>query len=200
MSLFATGFSGTGHAPQRVMILIYLLVWALATIAQQSQATTLSRASFDDLVQKSTSIVRGRVTGSYSAARGSSIYTYHKVQVLDRWKGLAATQVEVQVPGGTFDGQQQNIVGAPQFTEGAEYVFFLWTGPSGATHLLGLSQGVLDVTTNAAGEAVVAGQVTDAMVLDSATGRATGSEPLRMKLSDFSSRVTGALNKGASAK
>ena len=174
-------------------------MWALASLLP-GQATTLSRASFDDLVQKSTGIVRGRVTGSYSAARGSSIYTYHKIQVLDRWKGLASAQVEVQVPGGTFNGQQQNIVGTPQLTEGAEYVFFLWTGPSGATHLLGLSQGVLDVTTNAAGEAIVAGQVTDAMVLDSATGRATGSEPLRMKLIDFSSRVTGALKGGASAK
>ena len=199
MSLFSMSFSGIGHAPQREMIRISLLVWALAAIAQPSQATTLSRASFDDLVQKSTSIVRGRVTGSYSATRGSSIYTYHKIQVLDRWKGLASAQVEVQVPGGTFNGQQQNIAGTPQLTEGAEYVFFLWTGPSGATHLLGLSQGVLDVTTNAAGEAIVAGQVTDAMVLDS-VGRATGPEPLRMKLSDFSSRVSGALKGGASAK
>ena len=200
MRLFSMTFSGTGSAFQRAMIRISLVVWTLATIAQQSQATTLSRASFDDLVQKSTSIVRGRVTGSYSAARGSSIYTYHKIQVLDRWKGLAAAQVEVQVPGGTFHGQQQNIVGTPLLTEGSEYVFFLWTGPSGATHLLGLSQGVLDVTTNAAGEAIVAGQVTDAMVLDSATGRPTGSEPLRMKLSDFSSRVTGALKGAASTK
>jgi hypothetical protein len=151
-------------------------------------------------VQKSTSIVRGRVTGSYATARGSSIYTYHKVQVLDRWKGLAAAQVEVQVPGGTFNGQLQNFGGTPQLTEGAEYVFFLWTGPSGTTHLLGLSQGLLDVTTNAVGEAIVASQVTDAMVLDSATGRPAGSEPLRMKLSDFSSRVTGALKGGATAK
>ena len=182
------------------MIRISLVVWALAAIAQPSQATTLSRASFDDLVQKSTSIVRGRLTGSYATARGSSIYTYHKIQVLDRWKGLAAAQVEVQVPGGTFHGQQQHIVGAPLLSEGAEYVFFLWTGPSGTTHLLGLSQGVLDVTTNAAGEAIVAGQVTDAMVLDSATGRATGSEPLRMKLSDFSNRVTGALKGAISTK
>ena len=177
------------------MIRISLLVCVLA-----AQATTVSRASFDDLVQKSTSIVRGRVTGSYSASRGSSIYTYHKIQVLERWKGLAAAQVEVQVPGGTFQGQQQNFAGTPQLTEGAEYVFFLWTGPSGATHLLGLSQGVLDVTTNAAGESIVAGQVTDALALDSATGKATDVEPLRMKLSDFSNRVSGALKGGASAK
>jgi len=171
-----------------------LLAWVLA-----AQATTLSKASFDDLVQQSTGIVRGRVTGSYSAARGSSIYTYHKIQVLERWKGLAAAQVEVQVPGGTFQGQQQNFAGTPQLTEGAEYVFFLWTGPSGATHLLGLSQGVLDVTANAAGELIVAGQVTDALVLDSA-GKGAVPEPLRMKLSDFSNRVSGALRGGVSAK
>ena len=180
------------------MIRGFLLLWGLAAFVE-AQATTVSRASFDDLVQKSTSIVRGRVTGSYSATRGSSIYTYHKIQVLERWKGLTATQVEVQVPGGTFQGQQQNFAGTPQLTEGAEYVFFLWTGPSGTTHLLGLSQGVLDVTTNAAGESIVAGQVTDALALDSATGKATDVEPLRMKLSDFSNRVSGAL-RGVSAK
>jgi len=191
--------SGMAHALTRLMIRISVLVWALAALAP-AQATTVSRASFDDLVQKSTAIVRARVTGSYSAARGSLIYTYYKIQVLDHWKGPASTQVEVQVPGGTFNGQQQNIAGTPQLTEGAEYVFFLWTGPSGATHLLGLSQGVLDMSTNAAGEAVVAGQVTDAMVIDSATGRATSAEPLRMKLSDFSSRVSGALKGGVSAK
>src|SRR5262249_22901126 len=166
MYLFATVLSGRVPAPRRAMMRISLLMWVLA-----AQATTLSRASFDDLVQKSTGIVRGRVTGSFSATRGSSIYTYHKIQVLERWKGLAAAQVEVQVPGGTFQGQQQNFAGTPQLTEGAEYVFFLWTGPSGVTHLLGLSQGVLDVTTNAAGEVILAGQVTDALVLDSATGK-----------------------------
>jgi hypothetical protein len=199
MPLFATALSGMAHALPGAMIRISLLVWALAALVP-AQATTLGRASFDDLVQKSTSIVRGRVSGSYGTAHGSLIYTYYKIQVLDRWKGLAAAQVEVQVPGGTFNGQQQNIAGTPQLTEGAEYVFFLWMGPSRATHLLGLSQGVLDVSTNAAGESTVAGQVADAMVLDSATGRATSAEPLRMKLSDFSSRVSGALKGGVSDK
>ena len=78
--------SGMAHALTRLMIRISVLVWALAALAP-AQATTVSRASFDDLVQKSTAIVRARVTGSYSAARGSLIYTYYKIQVLDRWKG-----------------------------------------------------------------------------------------------------------------
>ena len=42
------------------MIRVSLLVWALAALIP-AQATTLGRASFDDLVQKSTGIVRGRV-------------------------------------------------------------------------------------------------------------------------------------------
>jgi hypothetical protein len=191
--------SGTADALNRAMIRIFLVVCLLGALLP-AEATTLSKASFDDLVQKSTGIVRGRVQGSYSASRGSLIYTYYKIQVLDRWKGAASAQVEVQIPGGTFSGQQQNIAGAPQLTEGAEYVFFLWMGPSGATHLLGLSQGVLDITTNAAGELVVAGQVTDALVLDSASGNVTGQAPLRMKLSEFSSRVAGSLKGGASSK
>ena len=181
------------------MIRLSLVVWALVSLIP-AQATTLGKASFDDLVQKSTGIVRGRVTGSYTAPRGSLIDTYYKIQVLDRWKGTAAAQVEVRVPGGTFNGQQQPIAGAPQLTEGAAYVFFLWTGPSGATQLLGLSQGVLDVSTNDAGEMVVASQITDALMVDSATGQAASQQPLRMKLADFGSRVNGALKAAGNTK
>ncbi|HTM52156.1 MAG TPA: hypothetical protein VL285_25850 [Bryobacteraceae bacterium] len=180
------------------MIRLSLFLCALAGLST-AEATTLSRVSFEDLVQKSTGIVRGRIVGSYSDVRGSLIYTYYKVQVEDRWKGAAAAQVEVQIPGGTFGGQQQNYLGTPQLTEGAEYVFFLWTGPSGANHLLGLSQGILDVTRDGNGEVVLQGQATDALVMDSA-GRNTAAEPLRMKLSDFGTRVSGALKAGAKAK
>ena len=181
------------------MIRLSVLVLALATLIP-ARATTLTRASFDDLVQKSTSIVRGRVTGSYSAAQGPLVYTYYRIQVLDRWKGPAAPQVEAQVPGGSINGLQQPIAGAPQLTEGAEYVFFLWTGPSGANYLLGLSQGVLDISKNAAGESIVAGRVTDALVLDSATGDPAPQEPLRMKLSDFTNRVVLSLKGSPSPK
>ena len=181
------------------MIRMSGLVWALAALIS-AQATTVTKASFDDLAAKSTSIVRGRVLGSYTATRGSLIYTYYKIQVLDRWKGPATPQVEVQVPGGSSNGLQQNVAGAPELTEGAQYVLFLWTGPSRATHLLGLSQGVLDVSTNAAGEVTVVRPASDAVVVDSATGLPSGPEPLQMKLSDFSNRVAAALKGGGATK
>jgi len=173
------------------------LAWMLAAFLP-AQATTVTRASLDDLIQKSTSIVRGRVVGSSTAARGSLVYTYYKIQVLERWKGTDGDQLQVQVPGGSFNGMQQNIAGTPQLAGGSEYVFFLWTGPSRAIHLLGLSQGVLDVVKDAGGAALVIRQASEAQVLDSTTGATAGQDPLQMKLSDFSARITRTL-KGTGA-
>jgi hypothetical protein len=183
MALFAIGSSGKQDASQRVMIRIATLVWTLASLIP-AQATTLRRASLDDLIQTSTSIVRARVAGSFTASQGLLTYTHYTIQVLDRWKGPAAAQVDVQVPQAS---------GAPQFTAGSQYVFFLWTGPSGANHLLGLSQGALDVTTDAAGNTIVVRQPTEALVLDPGTGTTGSQDPMQMKLSDFASRVTSAL-------
>ena len=170
------------------MIRIPTLVCALAALIP-AQATTLRRASLDDLIQTSTSIVRARVTASFTATKGSLIYTHYTVQVLDRWKGPVAAQVDVQIPEGS---------GTPQFVAGSEYVFFLWTGPSGANHLLGLSQGALDVAKDAAGNTIVVRQPSEAMVLDPATGATSSQDPLQMKLSEFAGRVSSAL-KGRSA-
>jgi hypothetical protein len=118
------------------------------------------------------------------------VYTYYKIQVLDQLKGTATEQVQVQVPGGLYGGVQQSIAGAPRLADGSEYVFFLWSGPSGARHLLGLSQGVLDVTKNAAGDLMVARQASEAMVIDAATGESGSQDTVRMKLSEFNSRVS----------
>jgi hypothetical protein len=190
--LFATGLSGREDASESLMIRMSMLVWALALLVP-AQATTLRRASLDDLIQTSTAIVHGSVVKSYTASRGLLTYTHYTVQVLDRWKGPASAQVDVQVPC-------CNISGAPQFSAGAEYVFFLWTGPSGANYLLGLSQGALDVTTDASGNVIVVRQSSEALVLNPVTGAETTQDPMQMKLSDFAGRVTSALKGGNSAK
>src|SRR5213593_3473341 len=149
MPFLSISLSGIRDAISRPMIRLSTILCALAALVP-AQATTLTRASLDDLIQKSNSIVRGRVVGASASAKGVLVYTYYKIQILERLKGPAADQVQVQVPGGSFNGIRQNIAGAPQLADGSEYVFFLWTGPSGATHLLGLSQGVLDVVKDSA--------------------------------------------------
>jgi hypothetical protein len=174
------------------MIRMSMLVWALASLVP-AQATTLRRASLDDLIQTSTAIVHGSVVKSYTASRGLLSYTHYTIQVLDRWKGPASNQMDVQVPC-------CNIAGAPQFSVGSDYVFFLWTGPSGANHILGLSQGALDVTTDASGNVIVVRQSSEALVLNPVTGAETTQDPMQMKLSDFVSRVSSALKGGNNAR
>jgi len=181
------------------MIRLSMLAWALAALVP-AQATTLTKASLDDLIQKSTSVVRGKVVGSSTGARGSLVYTYYKIQVLERLKGTATDQVQVQVPGGSFAGVQQSIAGAPRLADGSEYVFFLWTGPSGARHLLGLSQGVLDVIKNATGDSMVVRQASDAVVVDSATGQTGSQDTFQMRLSEFNSRVSRVVMGATSAR
>lgn len=165
------------------MIRIARLVCALCVLIP-AQGTTLRRASLDDLIYTSTSIVRARVTGSFTSSKGPLSYTHYSILVLDRWKGPAVDRVDVQVP--VADG-------APQFSAGAEYVFFLWTGPSGANHVLGLSQGALDVTTDAEGNRSVVRQPSEAL-------GGAGQDAMQMKLSDFAGRVTGALKGHGAAK
>ena len=150
-----------------------LVVFAIAS----ANATTVIKASLDDLIDKSTSIVRAKITGSYTSASGPAINTYYKIQVEEVMKGSAAAQVDVRVPGGSFHGVQQNFAGAPQLATGAEYVLFLWKGPSGTTHLLGLSQGVLDVTKDTTGNLMVVRQPID------------GLDSVRMKLSDLATKI-----------
>jgi hypothetical protein len=181
------------------MIRLSVLAWAFAPLVPMC-ATTVRSASLDDLIQTSTNVVRGRVVASSVAMRGPAIYTLYTVQVLDRWKGAAAGQLDVQVPGGTLNGVQQSVAGAPQLIIGSQYVFFLWTAPSGANLPLGLTQGVLDVATDDTGNMIVVRQATEALVLNSASGNETTQDPLRMKLADFATRVSSALKGGSAAK
>jgi len=107
--------------------------------------TTLERLSLADMARQSTSIVRARVTGSRSAYKGSAIYTYFKLQVLETWKAAPHSAnrmaTEVAIPGGAVDGIRQSVTGAPELKSGQEYVLFLWTSRSGLTQVIGLSQG-----------------------------------------------------------
>ena len=128
----------------------------LAFVAFASiRATVLQKLSMDEMIRQSTGIVRARVTGSRSVQRGATIYTLYRVQVLEAAKASPESttqEIEVAVPGGVVNGIQQIVPGAPNLTSGSEYVLFLWTGKSGLTQIIGLSQGLFGVTRNSSGK------------------------------------------------
>lgn len=175
-------------------------LWTVLLIggfAASLDAATLERLSLDEMISQSTAIVRGRVSGSYAAFRGSVIYTHYQVQVSDRWKGVGGTSLEVLVPGGVSAGLRQTYTGVPQLMEGKEYVLFLWTGRNGLTQIIGYTQGVFELPKKSGGEAMAYRAACTETMLDRDTGRPVKDSPVEMSLRSLSERIVTVMAKGA---
>jgi len=79
---------------KRCFILALVVASSLATL----QSATLERLTLDDMILRSTTIVRGKVTASWADFTGSVIYTHYQVQVIEQFKGAPRTSVEVMTP------------------------------------------------------------------------------------------------------
>ncbi len=179
----------------RVMRLVVCGI-SLALSLAQLGAATLSRLSLDDMIGQSTSIARIRVTGSYAAWRGPVIYTYYKAQIVERWKGNGGEAIEVALPGGSANGSRQDYPGTPQLTEGKEYLLFLWTSRSGLTQIIGLTQGLFDLSQDATGVLTAVRAASTNSMLDPHTGQSVKDEPIRMQLKELTTRIATTLGKG----
>src|SRR5713226_4778804 len=130
----------------------YTLLLSLAACV--APAATLERLSLEEMTARSTAIVRARAVSNSVVQVGSNIYTKTRFEVLERWRGPEGDMVDVMEPGGTLwspAGQiTQSFPGVPRFTPGQEMVLFLWTGRSGRTQVIGLTQGAFEVARNAA--------------------------------------------------
>src|SRR5437763_13034521 len=109
--------------------------------------TTLQQLSLDDMTRKSSEIVRGKVLCTGVALRGATLYTTFRVQISEQWKGAPSSQLDFVVPGGFGNGIRQTYAGAPAIADGQEFVIFLWTSASGLRQIIGLSQGLFNVST-----------------------------------------------------
>jgi hypothetical protein len=174
----------------------HLRIGCLLVLALGLQAATLEYLSLDEIAGKSTAIVRGRVVSTGTGARGALIYTRYTVQVLERLKGPESSQVDVVVLGGASQGLSQTFSGAPQLGSGVEYVLFLWTGPSGLTQIIGLSQGVFRLQKDDQGELIATRAAASETMLDPKTGRLVNDQAIRLRLTDLRSRVRTAANRG----
>jgi len=162
-----------------------------------AHAATLERLSLDDMIAQSTAIVRGTVTGSYAAMSGTIIFTYYSVQVSEQFKGSTQNTVTVAVPGGTANNLRQTFPGAPELKTGGQFVFFLWTGKSGATQILGLTQGLFKLSTGTDTDPVATRSASAELMLDRVTAKPVKDQTLVMNLSDLRARIAGALGAGA---
>lgn len=161
---------------------------ALCLVAGAS-AATLEQLSLADLIGKSTGIVRGTVQSSSVSVSGPVIYTHYTIQVSEQLKPSAGATVELVLPGGKANGVVQRFSGVPQFQAGDEYVFFLWTGPSGRTQLTGLTQGLFAVGTPGAANPVLTRAASQEAVLDAKTHRPVPSPTVSMTLTQLRAQI-----------
>jgi hypothetical protein len=177
-----------------------ILLTVAASCLTSLPGSTLQRLSLNDMIQKSTMIVRGTIQpGTSAALRGPLIYTHYQLSVTTTLKGApgqaAVQNIDVAVPGGALNGIQQPVAGAPTLTPGQDYVFFLWTSKSGLTQVIGLSQGLFNVTTNAQGQAIVSRGAASATMLDS-SGQAVADSNLQMPLAQLVGKIQSVLAGG----
>lgn len=169
-----------------VPMYIRTLILALCSTVVAS-AATLIQLSMDQMTQSATAIVRATITGSSTSQTGSTIYTHYGLQVTETLKGIAPS--EVALPGGVAGGLRQSFPGVPQLLAGSEYVLFLWISPStGIIHIVGLSQGLFNVSAQPDGTAQVARSRIGETMLDS-TGRVVQDHAIQMSLSDLKQQI-----------
>ncbi|MCX6593329.1 MAG: hypothetical protein NTZ56_17580 [Acidobacteria bacterium] len=167
---------------------IQLIATLLLVGSLHANATTLQRLSVAEMTDQATAIVRAKVHSCAAAFRGSLIYTTCTLSVIERWKGAPANTVAISIPGGTVGTQRQTFSGTPTLNPGDEQIFFLWTGRSGITQVMGLSQGVLTLEKTANGQVYATRTPTSERMLDH-TGRPVADEGVDVLLEDFKSSV-----------
>lgn len=165
------------------------VLFSLMLTAAAMTATTIEKLSLDEMTAKSTAIVRGKVSFSHVAQHGAVYYTHYKVSVYERLKGSAAAQVDVVMPGGRIGKSEQTFSGIPTFEANSEVVLFLWTSKAGMTHVIGLGQGIFNVSKDVAGQTILSrGAIREGMV-DAKTGRPVEDAWVRMTMTELQGRI-----------
>lgn len=159
-------------------------------VGAAAHAATLEKLTLDELIEKSTGIVRGVAGDARVDRRGPLLYTVYGFDVTESWKGPGAPAVQIALPGGRDGGREQRFGGVPELHAGQTYLLFLWTGPSGRTQITGLGQGVFRVVEDADGrQRVVRDPIDDVVFVPSPDGAPPDNDAVDMTLEAMDARI-----------
>ena len=167
--------------PRRGLSALAGLVLALA-VSPYLDASIVIPATLDELAGEADLIVHARVARvdtrqAPGTLRVERVVTLAVVRAL---KGSPGEVLQLVLPGGSYGRYRTVVPGVPEVAEGEEAVLFLRPLPTGATHLVGFTQGVMRVRIDpSTGQRVVAAPVMSEVagtVVRGATDR--GPQPL----------------------
>jgi hypothetical protein len=128
---------------RRFLWILFLI--GLALIAIVSQATTLSRLRFQDLVHYSYSVARVRCERSRTLLDNGEIWTDVTFRVLWQSKGNLPREIVVRQPGGKLLHLHSHVEGTPQFRPSEEVYLFLSGHPGREFYIVGWTQGTFRI-------------------------------------------------------
>jgi hypothetical protein len=133
------------------------------SLPRSLDASVVIPATLDELAGEAGLIVHARIA-RVDARQAPGTQRVERVVTLDvlrALKGSPGAALQLVLPGGTFGRYRTVVPGVPEVAAGDEAVLFLHPTPSGATHLVGFSQGVLRVRVDpSTGQRMVAAPVT----------------------------------------
>ncbi len=121
--------------------------------APDASALTVLPRDFDALVAQAETVFKGTVTGQESAWTGEGqnrhIVTRVTFQVLETYKGIAASSQTLEFLGGTVDDKTLLVPGMPKFSVGETAVLFAVGNGQQICPLVGAYQGRFQVRRDA---------------------------------------------------
>ena len=128
-----------------LLSVLLLQVFSLVTLPPSARALTATTRDFEGLVARAETIFKGTVRGQESFWRGDGpnrhVATRVTFQVLETYKGVAASSQTLEFLGGTLDGRSTRVPGAPQFALGETAVLFVVGNGEQFCPLVGAFQG-----------------------------------------------------------
>ena len=120
----------------------------LPLICLAAQATLVPALNLRSLIDQSEIIAHGRVTHFWAAwdSAHKYIWTHYRLEIIDLVRGNAGASVTVSEPGGSLDGVNMRISGAPEYGVGETAIVFLYRTPVGYLRATGFGQGKYTVT------------------------------------------------------
>jgi hypothetical protein len=137
----------------KTKVISAVLVCLTALVGFPAQATTLKRASLEDLISSADHIFVGRVAATESRWVGKKILTSSSIAVSRTVKGAPGQSFTLTTLGGRVGAIAQTVPSSPRLQEGQEVVVF--AGRAGGHNVIVyMNQGLFDVIT-AGGEKYV---------------------------------------------
>jgi hypothetical protein len=135
------------------------LCFLVAGLASSAMATSsFAPLKIEELTERSSDIVVGRVAGFQSVAEGNQIFTYVEIRIDNVWKGKGQDKggrLIVRMLGGVASGLRMRVIGAPCFRRDEEVALFLTKDGSGALSVASLAEGKFSIVRDRTSATVV---------------------------------------------